>query len=200
MYGDAEGCGLPGGGRLTSERRAPFSGWKRVSRADRAGRLFLFAAARKGAALTPKETDHLMPVVLPDARLKRIHHLLEGTYPNEGGGFLLGQDAADGVHIEEVSPIQNVFAEEEQYHRYAMTPTDWARMEDEADARGLSLVGYYHSHPDSPAIPSEYDRVHALPNFVYIIVSVQDGRTDHTRVWRLADDRTHFDEQTLEIT
>jgi len=141
-----------------------------------------------------------MAVQLPDALQARIHHLLEGTYPNEGGGFLLGQLAGDGVRIEDVSPIQNVFAEEEQYHRYAMTPTDWARMEDAADERGLTLVGYYHSHPDSPAIPSEYDRVHALPNFVYIIVSVQDGRADHTRVWRLTDDRSQFDEQTLDVS
>lgn len=141
-----------------------------------------------------------MTVLLPDALQTRIHELLEGTYPNEGGGFLLGQETGSGVRVEDVSPIQNVFAEAEQYHRYAMTPADWARMEDAADERGLTLVGYYHSHPDSPAIPSEYDRVHALPNFVYIIVSVVDGRADHLRVWRLTDDRTRFDEQVLEIT
>ena len=140
-----------------------------------------------------------MTVQLPEALMMRIHQALEGTYPNEGGGFLLGQVVDAGVQIEDVTPIQNVFAEEEQYHRYAMTPADWARMEDAADARGLALVGYYHSHPDSPAIPSEYDRVHALPNFVYIIVSVVEAHNDHTRVWRLTDDRTRFDEQTLEI-
>ena len=133
-----------------------------------------------------------MTVLLPEAHLARIHYLLEGTFPNEGGGFLLGEASGTDVRIAEVSPIQNVFAEEEQYHRYAMTPADWARMEDAADERGLSLVGYYHSHPDSPAIPSEYDRVHALPNFVYIIVSVMGGHTDHTRVWRLTDDRSQF--------
>jgi proteasome lid subunit RPN8/RPN11 len=147
-----------------------------------------------------KETDRHMTVQLPEALLARIHQTLEGTYPNEGGGFLLGQAADAGIRIEDVTPIQNVFEEEEQYHRYAMTPADWARMEDAADERGLTLMGYYHSHPDSPAIPSEYDRTHALPNFVYIIVSVVEGRTDHTRVWRLTDDRSRFDEQTLEMT
>src|SRR5690349_22649570 len=58
-----------------------------------------------------------------------------------------------------------------------LSPKDWARLEDEADARGLTLVGYYHSHPDSPAIASVYDRDHALPRFVYIITQVQDRKS-----------------------
>ena len=74
------------------------------------------------------------------------------------------------------------------------------RLEDEADARGLTLVGYYHSHPDSPAIPSVYDRDHALPNFIYIITQVQDAEAVDMRVWRLRPDRTEFDADTLNIT
>ena len=70
-------------------------------------------------------------------------------------------------------------------------------MEDEADARGLTLVGYYHSHPNHVAIPSEFDREHALPNFVYIITSVMQGKAAEMRVWRLRTDRTAFDEGQL---
>ena len=80
-----------------------------------------------------------------------------------------------------------------------MTPQNWAAMEDEADERGLALVGYYHSHPNSPAIPSEFDRVHALPHFVYIITSVMDGKAVDMKVWLLRDDRSKFDENTLTI-
>jgi proteasome lid subunit RPN8/RPN11 len=80
-----------------------------------------------------------------------------------------------------------------------MTPQDWARLEDEADARGLTLVGYYHSHPDSPAIPSIYDRDHALPNFTYIITSVQGAQAVDMRVWRLRSDREQFDAGSLII-
>jgi proteasome lid subunit RPN8/RPN11 len=83
-----------------------------------------------------------------------------------------------------------------------MTPQDWARLEDEADAKGLTLVGYYHSHPDSPAIPSVYDRDHALPNFTYIITSVQDSSAPKAvdmQVWRLRADRSQFDPNTLSI-
>ena len=135
---------------------------------------------------------------------KNIFTQMESTYPNEGGGFLLGTVTADYVRIEDVIQVENVFETEEQYHRYAMTPQNWAHMEDEADARGLTLIGYYHSHPNSPAIPSEYDRDHALPNFVYIITSVHKGddgkgRAVDMRVWQLRDDRTAFDADVLTI-
>ena len=111
----------------------------------------------------------------------------------------MGRAGAEAVVIEDIMQVDNVFAEEEQYHRYAMTPQDWMRLEDEADARGLALVGYYHSHPDSPAIPSEYDREHALPNFVYIITAVKMARAEDMRAWQLRADRSAFDRVTLEI-
>jgi proteasome lid subunit RPN8/RPN11 len=124
---------------------------------------------------------------------------MEATFPNEGGGFLLGEINGDVTRIIEITQVENIFETEEQYHRYAMTPQDWARLEDEADERGLELVGYYHSHPDSPAIPSIYDRDHALPNFVYIISSVMDGKAVDMKVWQLRTDRSQFDEQTLTV-
>lgn len=141
-----------------------------------------------------------MQITLSSDLQQRIFAHLESTYPNEGGGFLFGTHTPDGITIADTNPITNVFAAEEQYHRYAMTPQDWARQEDAADARGLTLVGYYHSHPDSPAIPSIYDRDHALPNFVYIITQVQDGKAVDMRVWRLKDDRTEFDAEELAIS
>ena len=124
---------------------------------------------------------------------------METTYPNEGGGFLLGETMAEGIVIRDIIQVENVFEEEEQYHRYAMTPQDWMRLEDEADERGLALVGYYHSHPDSPAIPSDYDREHALPNFVYIITSVMMGRAVDMRLWKLRADRSVFDNERLHV-
>ena len=124
---------------------------------------------------------------------------MESTYPNEGGGFLLGELRDGATAIRDVMQVDNVFAEEEQHHRYAMTPQDWMRLEDEADERGLTLVGYYHSHPDSPAIPSDYDREHALPNFVYIITSVNMGRATDMRVWKLQGDRSVFDRVELVV-
>jgi proteasome lid subunit RPN8/RPN11 len=140
-----------------------------------------------------------MTVSISQALRGRIFDQLQKTYPNEGGGFLLGEAKADQITIRDVRPVENVFESEEQYHRYAMTPADWIKLEDEADAKGLALVGYYHSHPDHPAIPSEFDRVHALPNFRYLITSVQQGKAAELRAWQLADDRSRFDELALQI-
>jgi proteasome lid subunit RPN8/RPN11 len=140
-----------------------------------------------------------MQIILTSELQARIKAQMEGTYPNEGGGFLLGTPNGDSVQISEIIQIDNVFEAEEQFHRYAMTPQDWMRLEDEADARGLSLVGYYHSHPNARAIPSVYDRDHALPNFVYIITQVNEGKAAEQRVWRLQNDRSQFDEQELVV-
>jgi proteasome lid subunit RPN8/RPN11 len=140
-----------------------------------------------------------MNVVLTAALQQRIFRHLEAAYPNEGGGFLLGELNGETTTIADIVPVENVFEAEEQYHRYAMTPLDWAKLEDEADARGLTLVGYFHSHPDSPAIPSIYDRDHALPNFTYIITQVNQAKAVDMRVWRLRDSRDQFDANTLII-
>ncbi len=140
-----------------------------------------------------------MLVVISGELQQRIFDQMEATYPNEGGGFLLGEADPDGVIVRDIIQVQNVFAAEEQHHRYAMRPQDWMRLEDQADERGLSLIGYYHSHPDSPALPSEYDREHALPNFVYIITSVMMARAADMRAWRLQTDRGGFDRLELQV-
>jgi proteasome lid subunit RPN8/RPN11 len=141
-----------------------------------------------------------MSVNLNHSLQQHIFRHLEATYPNEGGGFLLGASNNGDVQITETIEITNVFAAEEQYHRYAMTPQDWARLEDEADTRGLSLVGYYHSHPDSPAVPSVFDRDHALPNFIYLITQVQEAKAVDMRAWRLRHDRAQFDVEVLAVS
>jgi len=133
-----------------------------------------------------------MAVILTNLLQQQIFEQMEATFPNEGGGFLLGIGTGADRQIEAVIQIENVFETEEQYHRYAMTPQNWMKIEDEADGRGLSVLGYYHSHPNHPAIPSEFDREHALPNFVYIITSVMEGKAAEMLAWQLAANRDTF--------
>ncbi|NPV69000.1 MAG: M67 family metallopeptidase [Anaerolineae bacterium] len=138
-----------------------------------------------------------MEIILPRPVEEEALAHLRAAYPNEGGGFLLGHRQDKQVTVLEVIPVANVFAAEEQYHRYAMRPEDWIALEDQAEGRGLTLVGYFHSHPDSPAVPSDYDRMHALPNFVYLIVQVDQGGVRAARVWQLVEDRSRFEELSL---
>ena len=131
-------------------------------------------------------------VIISETQRGLIFAQLEAAYPDEGAGFLLGQPLAGhadaDVVIAEVIAAENVSAAEERHHRFVVKPSDWMRLEDEADSRGLSLVGCYHSHPDSPPLPSAFDREHSLPNFVYIIASVLEGSADEMRCWALRRD------------
>ncbi|HXU46531.1 MAG TPA: Mov34/MPN/PAD-1 family protein, partial [Thermoanaerobaculia bacterium] len=70
--------------------------------------------------------------------------------------------------------------------------------EKSARAESLSVVGYFHSHPDHPARPSDFDREHAWPGLSYLIVSVRAGKAVEARSWRLSDDRERFDEESIE--
>ncbi|MFW5708952.1 MAG: Mov34/MPN/PAD-1 family protein [Chloroflexota bacterium] len=140
-----------------------------------------------------------MQIVLSQALQQQIFSQMETTFPNEGGGFLIGHQHENEIVVEDIIQVENVFETEEQYHRYAMTPENWMHIEDEADARGHAVVGYYHSHPNAPAIPSAYDRDHALPNFLYIITSVQAGKAVDMTAWRLKPDRTAFEQNALLI-
>lgn len=133
-----------------------------------------------------------------------LHHeirtYLEGAFPHEGGGFLIGDLDGDSRIAQEVRFEENKFDTEEQYHRYLMEKGAFQAAEDYADEKGLTLIGYFHSHPNHPAIPSEYDREHALPNFLYLIVSVREGVAAESKTWILNPDRAKFNEITLEET
>jgi proteasome lid subunit RPN8/RPN11 len=84
-------------------------------------------------------------------------------------------------------------------NRFSVTSEDVLAAEKEARGHGLDVVGWYHSHPDHPARPSQYDRDHAWPWYSYIIVSVQNGAPQEMTSWRLNDDRQEFSPEGIEI-
>lgn len=130
--------------------------------------------------------------------LDQMTRHVEGTYPNEGGGLLIGRVADDGAKVlEEVKVFANQREIEEQYHRILITDRLVKEAEDYADGKGAVLIGFFHSHPDQPARPSEFDREHALPWWSYVIVSVQQGAAADVLSWQLRDDRSAFDEERI---
>ena len=92
---------------------------------------------------------------------------------------------------------ENEREDENRHNRYLIPPEVILRTEREARADGLDVVGYYHSHPDHPSRPSDFDRDHAWPGYSYLIVSVREGRARDERSWRLSDDRSRFDEEPI---
>jgi len=117
----------------------------------------------------------------------------EKAYPNECCGFLVGEVDKAGVKtVKDVQAIDNSREDGEQYHRFLITPEDMMRAEQTARSMKLDVVGFYHSHPDHPAAPSEYDKDHALPFYSYVIVSVKQGKADELTSWELTLDRKEF--------
>jgi proteasome lid subunit RPN8/RPN11 len=116
----------------------------------------------------------------------------EETYPHECCGALLGRDDV----VTAVVQLPNT-TEEGPRRRFLVRPSDYRAAEQQAAARGADLLGFYHSHPDHPARPSQYDLDHAWPTFAYIIVAVAQGAAGEMTVWYLREDRSSFDEGRL---
>lgn len=131
--------------------------------------------------------------------LRRIRAHGETTYPEEGAGFLLGAREGNAYRVVDIVPLPNAREEEARRTRYLISPEDTIRVEEEAERRGLSVIGVFHSHPDHPAQPSGFDHDWALPWLVYLITSVEHGRAIESRAWRLTDERSGFEEVPIAI-
>ena len=119
------------------------------------------------------------------------HHGSE-TYPDECCGALIGRDGA----VAGAYALPNT-TEEGPRRRFRVRPQDYREAERRAAESGAELLGFYHSHPDHPARPSQYDLDHAWPFFSYIIVSVRGGIPEDLTSWRLREDRSAFDQEDL---
>lgn len=154
-----------------------------------------------------------MPLTLGKAHLETIRRHGSADYPNECCGILLGQANGAEKQVKEVVPLKNLRIDsvraqeilpldapgkESERNRFLIDPLEQLRVEKGARARGLDVLGYYHSHPDHPARPSEYDRKHAWPWYSYIIVSVERGVPKDMTSWVLSDDRSRFDPEKFE--
>ena len=131
------------------------------------------------------------------------------TYPHECCGALLGRDASTVLEsdrrtgipareIRQLFPLVNR-RDDSPRNRFSVSAQDVLEAEKAAREQGLEVVGWYHSHPDHPAQPSQYDRDHAWPWYSYIIVSVQNGVPQDMTSWRLNDDRAEFSPEGIEI-
>jgi proteasome lid subunit RPN8/RPN11 len=121
------------------------------------------------------------------------------AYPHECCGAILGRDAGCARDVVALVPLANR-RDDSPRNRFEITADDVRMAEKNARELGADLVGWYHSHPDAPARPSEYDREHAWPWYSYIIASIEKTGPQAMNSWRLVDDRSHYDPEPIEIT
>ncbi|MDR2055228.1 MAG: M67 family metallopeptidase [Desulfovibrio sp.] len=122
----------------------------------------------------------------------------EKCYPDECCGILLGRIDENGRRrVEDIVPVPNAGRAEERYHRFRIEPDEFMRAEKRARLRDLEVIGFYHSHPDHPAVPSEHDREQALPFYSYVILSVRKGAAAEISSWELSCDRAQFNHKEM---
>lgn len=138
-------------------------------------------------------------LVITPRHLTAIERHAETIYPEECCGVLIGRplgDGGEGALVEQVLPARNERAES-RHNRFVISPEVVLAAHKQARAKGLDVLGYYHSHPDHPAEPSDFDREHAWPGLSYLIVAVEKGSAAAARSWRLAEDRQRFEEEAV---
>ena len=123
----------------------------------------------------------------------------EQTFPHECCGVLLGKVNGAQRTVKEVFVIENQFEEAERYHRFLITPDNYMEAEAAARTKKLDIIGFYHSHPDSPSVASQYDLDHAFPWFSYMIVSIMKSKYRDHHSWVMENDRSKFNEESVVI-
>jgi proteasome lid subunit RPN8/RPN11 len=150
--------------------------------------------ATNASAPPPVASDGRISV--PEPALDVMRTDARRGYPEEVCGILIGRVDGSERTIERVIPVENA-RQDERARRYVIDADVLRRVEAEATDNGLDVIGFYHSHPDHPAVPSTFDREHSWPWYTYIILSVRSGDVVDTRAWQLSDDRSRFRQITV---
>lgn len=138
----------------------------------------------------------MLPITIDEQALEVIQNSLEKAYPNEGCGFLFGEENGLYRAIHLAVAVKNS-KEGDQRRRFVISPRDYMEAEKFALKKGTTLLGIYHSHPDHPAKPSEHDLKQAVPFFSYVIVSVKKGKSADITSWQLNDQGTFAQEEIV---
>lgn len=139
-------------------------------------------------------------ITLTPAHVAEISSHGEVDYPYECCGLLIGRfDSVDEKVVFETYPISNAREESAKRNRFLIQPEELMKGERYARTRDLEVVGFYHSHPESPAVPSQYDLEHAWPTYSYIIVSVIKEKAGDLFSWEQESDRSKFNREEMRI-
>jgi proteasome lid subunit RPN8/RPN11 len=136
-------------------------------------------------------------ITITAQQLEEIRQHGERDYPFECCGLMLGRFVDGRKQVLETYPISNAREEEAKRNRFLIRPEELMRGEKYAREKALDVVGFYHSHPDDRAVPSQYDLEHAWPTYSYIVVAVENAKAADLRSWEMEPDRTRFNPEEI---
>jgi proteasome lid subunit RPN8/RPN11 len=140
-------------------------------------------------------------LILTNDQKRQIEAEGVAAYPNECCGIIYGRDVTDGGVarrvVDKLEAVTNEFEAGERYHRFLITPATLLKAEKQCTG-GRLVLGFYHSHPDHPARPSEYDREHGWPFYSYVIVAIHKGEPQNMTCWLLDEQTEQFKPQAIE--
>jgi proteasome lid subunit RPN8/RPN11 len=137
-------------------------------------------------------------IAIGEKQLTEIREHCVRDYPYECCGLLLGRYDEGRKFVSETYPISNAREESAKRNRFLIMPDELLRGERYAREHDLEVVGFYHSHPDSPAVPSQYDLEHAWPTYSYIIVSTSANEARDLFSWEQEPDRSRFNQEEIQ--
>jgi len=139
-------------------------------------------------------------IVLPAVHREAIARHAQAEHPYECCGLMLGRLEDDGRKVVlDLFPISNEREDDARHNRYLIGPMEMLRGERHARSVGLDIVGIYHSHPDVPSVPSQFDLDHAWPTYSYVIITSTATVPGELNSWLLRDDRSGFDREPVDV-
>lgn len=130
--------------------------------------------------------------------LGQIKEVAQRSYPHECCGILIGSVQRGNKVVSRFVAVENQRTDSPA-NRYLIPPEVVQQVEGQVRRTGEEIVGFFHSHPDVSAQPSNYDRDHAWPWYSYVIVSVKKRQAAEILNWQLKEDRSGFEPETLEL-
>ena len=125
-----------------------------------------------------------------------IRDHLEGAYPREGCGILLGKSDGAGRTASVAVPCRNAY-EGEQKDRFQLDPREQIAADRKARELGLDVIGFFHSHPDCDAYFSKTDLENSCPWYSFVVLSIKKGKFDHANSFLPNADQTAAEKEEL---
>ncbi|MFZ0892127.1 MAG: M67 family metallopeptidase [Thermoplasmata archaeon] len=145
----------------------------------------------------------MTPLHLPPAALTRMQRHGEESYPEECCGFLIAREASvAGSPVRAIDRVERAAnrVEAERSRRFVIRPDELVRLEDQLTGSHERVVGFYHSHPDHPARPSNFDQEYAWPWYIYLVLSVAKGKAEDVGAFELDPTTREFARVPLALT